>query len=106
MEPAGAGDLVTVATGGPAVDAIVVEVPSSAKAVVAMMDRRRGPVLRTVDRRTLTQRAEAGPDDRALQLLIRRTSRSAHSAAPAATGGAKARQAGHARGASHRTTGK
>ena len=37
-----------VATGGPQIDGIVFDVPSSSKVVVAVMDRDRGPVLRTV----------------------------------------------------------
>jgi hypothetical protein len=105
MEPTDATDQVTVATASAQIDGILAEMPSASKAVVAVMDRRRGPVLRTVLRTALTDRAEPGPDDRALRLLIRRT-------APAARGGARGGpqvghgRAGHTRAAMHRPTGK
>ena len=105
MEPLTAGDLVTIATGGAPLDGIVMDVPSDAKLIVAVMDRRRGPVLRTIDAATATLRADAGPDDRALTLLIRRT--------PQATGrttrggaNASSDRAAHTRAAMHRTTGR
>jgi len=105
MEQIGKGDLVKVATAGPVIDGIVFDVPSASKVVVAVIDRTRGPVMRTVDRKALTDRAEVGPDDRALRLLVRRTPPAVHSAARdgAAAG---ARRAGHTRAAMHRTTGK
>lgn len=105
MEQPAAGDLVTIATAGPALDGIVVETPSAAKAVVAMMDRKRGPVLRTVDRATLSLREDAGADDRALQLLIKRTPRSSGAGARGGAGPVSGRT-GHTRAAMHRTTGK
>lgn len=105
MELTGAGDLVKVATAGPQIDGIVFDTPSDSKAVVAVMDRTRGPVLRTVDRNVLTERTEAGADDRALQLLIRRTPPVTHGAGRGASGDGAGR-AGHTRTASHRTTGK
>jgi hypothetical protein len=105
MEPHRAGDRVKVATGGPQIDGIVFNVLSDSKAVVALMDRGRGPVLRTVDRKALTDRTEAGPDDAALQLLIRRTPPAARGAAAGGAGAARAR-AGHTRGATHRPTGR
>ena len=106
MDQISAGDLVKVATKGPQVDGIVFEVPSATKVVVAMIDRSRGPVLRTVELSALTERTEDGPNDRALQLLIKRTSPAARgSARGGAQGGAGGRQ-GHARVAMHRTTGK
>jgi hypothetical protein len=70
-----------------------------------MVDRKRGPVMRTVSRAALTPRAEAGRDDRALQLLVRRTPPAVHPAARGANGPGQ-RRAGHARAAMHRTTGK
>ena len=73
MEPSSTGELVKVATGGPQLDGIVFDTPSRTKVVVAVVDPRRGPVLRTVHPRTLSERTEEGPDDRALQLLVRRT---------------------------------
>ena len=105
MELTTAGDLVTIATDGPPIDGIVFDTPSAAKVVVAVIDPRRGPVLRTVDPKLLTLRPDAGPDDRALGLLIRRTPPVTHSAARA---GASARtgRAGHGRASMHRTTGK
>jgi hypothetical protein len=105
MEQPGTTDQVTVATGSARIDGIVADMPSASKAVVAVMDRKRGPVLRTVLRTALTDRAEAGADDRALRLLVRRT-------APAARGGARGGagvahgRAGHTRAAMHRPTGK
>ena len=94
-----------VATAGPQIDGIIFDVPSASKVVVAVMDRGRGPVMRTVPRTALTDRAEAGPDDRALRLLIRRTPPAVHPAARAGSGGGQ-RRAGHNRAAMHRTTGK
>jgi hypothetical protein len=105
MEQLGAGDLVTVETSGPKIDGIVFDVPSPTKAIVALMDRRRGPVLRTVARTALTERTAAGPDDAAFQLLIRRTPAAVHSAARGA-GNAGRGSSGHARGTAHRPTGR
>jgi hypothetical protein len=105
MEQPGAGDLVKVATAGPQIDGIVFDVPSASKVVVAVMDRGRGPVMRTVQRAALTDRAEAGPDDRALRLLVRRTPPPVHAAARGGSG-TRQRHAGHTRTAMHRTTGK
>src|SRR3954462_8153936 len=105
MEQIGAGDLVKVATAGPQIDGIVFDVPSASKVVVAVMDRGRGPVMRTVPRTALTDRSEAGPDDRALRLLMRRTPHAVHGAARGGSGPGQ-RRAGHKRAAMHRTTGK
>jgi hypothetical protein len=98
-------ELVKVADGGPELDGIVFDAPSKSKVVVAVMDPTRGPVLRTVNAKTLSERTEEGPDDRALLLLIRRTPSPARGAARGGTGVAQAR-AGHKRAAMHRTTGK
>lgn len=105
MEPPAPGDLITVAAGERRLDGIVAERPSPAKAIVAVIDRRRGPVLRSMDARTLSAREEAGADDRALRLLIRRTPRAG---GRSGRGGADAGsdRAAHARTAKHRTTGK
>jgi hypothetical protein len=105
MEQTGANDLVKVATGGPEIDGIIFDELSAAKVVVAVMDRGRGPVLRTVARDALAERTEAGPDDRALQLLIRRTPPAVRGAARGGTGAGPG-TAGHTRAAMHRTTGK
>jgi hypothetical protein len=98
-------DRVHVATDGPQLDGILFDAPSKVKVVVAVMDRSRGPVLRTVHRKVLSERTEDGPDDAALRLLVRRTPAPARGAA---TGGSGARQgrSGHTRAAMHRTTGK
>jgi hypothetical protein len=105
MDAASAGDLVTVAGEGPELDGIVFDTPSRTKAVVAVVDPARGPLFRTVHPRTLLERAEEGPSDRALRLLIRRTPPSVRGAARG-DGAAGRSSPGHARGTMHRTTGK
>jgi hypothetical protein len=105
MDSASAGDLVRVAGDGPPLDGIVFETPSRAKAVVAVVDPGRGPLFRTVHPRTLVERTEEGPSDRALRLLIRRTPPSVRGAARGG-GAAGHGSPGHARGTMHRTTGK
>jgi len=105
MESPSAGEPVKVAGEGPELDGIVFDVPSRSKVVVAVVEPRRGPVFRTVHPKTLSERTEDGPDDRALQLLLRRTPppvRGAARGVPASGGGS----AGHGRAAMHRTTGK
>jgi hypothetical protein len=97
--------LVKVADGGPALDGIVFDTPSRTKVVVAMMHSTRGPGFRTVHPKTLAERTEEGPDDRALRLLVRRTPPPARGASLGGSRGGKERP-GHARGAMHRTTGK
>lgn len=99
------GDLVRVGGGGPELDGIVFDTPSSSKAVVAVVDPVRGPVFRTVNTAALTQRTEPGPEDRALRLLIRRTPapiRGGPSGGSPSGGG----RSGFKRGAMHRTTGR
>jgi len=105
MEQTRTGDLVTLTSDGPKLDAIVFDVPSRAKVVVAVMDPGRGPVFRTVHPDVLGERAEQGSDDKALRMLIRRTPAPAHGAARDGAGLGHGR-AGHSRGAMHRTTGK
>jgi hypothetical protein len=105
MEPASAGALVKVAGGGPQLDGIVFDTPSRTKVVVAVVDPGRGPLFRTVHPSALSERTEAGPDDRALWLLIRRTSPPVRGAARGGAGQGRGRP-GHARAAMHRTTGK
>jgi hypothetical protein len=105
MEPPSAGERVKVASGGPQLDGIVFDTPSRSKVVVAVVDPSRGPVFRTVNPDTLSERTEEGPDDRALQLLVRRTPAPVHG--PAGGGMAAGRRTpGHMRAAMHRTTGK
>jgi hypothetical protein len=105
MDSTGAGELVKVADGGPELDGIVFDTPSSTKVVVAIVDRARGPVFRTVHPDTLTAREEDGPDDRALRLLIRRTPPPVHGSARGGSASGRG-QAGHPRGAAHRPTGR
>jgi len=105
MDALRAGQLVTVATGGPELDGIVFDVPSPQKLVVAVVDAQRGPVLRTVAVDTVSEREEAGPRDAALQGLIRRTPPAARGAGAAGKGAVQARR-GHVRGAAHRSTGR
>src|SRR5215210_2465794 len=106
METTDAGDLVKVKTSGPELDGIVVELLKSSKAVVAVMDGVKGPVLRTVPQDALAERAEAGADDRALQLLIRRSGHASRGSARGGSGSGLSGRAGHTRAAMHRTTGK
>jgi hypothetical protein len=105
MESTSPGDLVTVAGDGPKLDGIVFDTPSTTKTVVAVVDRGRGPVFRTVHPRTLTERTAEGADDRALRLLIRRTPAPTRGGARGAAGAGQGRS-GHTRSAMHRTTGK
>jgi hypothetical protein len=100
------GELVSVSSAGLAADGIVFDTPSSGKVVVAMMDPVRGPLFRTVNATTVSERAEAGTDDHALHLLIRRTPAPVHGAARGAARGGSSRREGYKRGAAHRSTGK
>lgn len=99
------GDLVRVATPGPLIDGIVFDLPRGAKAVVALVDRAKGPVLRSVPRDALSPREDEGPDDRALHALIRRTP-AAGRAARAGGSGTGPGRAGFQRATTHRTTGR
>jgi hypothetical protein len=105
MEPANQGDLVTVAASGPTLDGIVFDTPSTTKVVVAVMDRQRGPVFRSLHPDTLSERTEAGPHDPALRLLIRRTPAPTRGKARGA-GSAGRGRAGFTRSATHRATGR
>jgi hypothetical protein len=99
------GELVTVAGARSSRDGIVFHVPSNSKVIVAVPDRERGAVLRTVHPRTLTERTAEGSDDAALRALIRRTPPMGGSG-PRAAGVAGRASAGHARSAAPRTSGK
>jgi hypothetical protein len=105
MDATSAGELVRVADGGPELDGIVFDTPSSSKVIVAVVEPGRGPVFRTVHPSALTARTEEGPADRALHLLIRRTPPPVHGAARGGSAGARG-LAGHPRGAAHRPTGR
>ncbi|HEY1537759.1 MAG TPA: hypothetical protein VGF63_00070 [Solirubrobacteraceae bacterium] len=106
MESTSAGELVKV-TGerGPALDGIVFDTPSRTKVVVAVLEAGRGPVMRTVHPDALGERAEAGPHDHALRLLVRRTPAPVRGGARGGSGPGRG-SAGHSRGAAHRTTGR
>jgi len=99
------GQLVRVAGTSSGIDGIVFDTPSAAKVVVAMMDRTRGPVLRTVNAKELTFRDEDGPDDHTLRLLVRRTPRPVSGGAQGATVGRQGRS-GFKSGTAHRATGR
>jgi hypothetical protein len=105
MESTSPGELVKVAGGGPELDGIVFDTPSRSKVVVAVVDPGRGPVFRTVHPKSLSERAEEGPADQALHLLIRRTPSPIRGAAAGQTGPGRGNP-GHTRTAMHRTTGK
>jgi hypothetical protein len=105
MEKIEAGDLVKVTTGRRETDGIVFDVSGASKVVVAVVDRDRGPVMRTVESSDLAERTEDAPSDRALRALIRRTPSGTRGGASAGAGAGQA-HSGHRRAAMHRTTGK
>jgi hypothetical protein len=106
MARTGESELVTVADGGRKVDGIVFDAPSRSKVTVAVMDPARGPQFRTFHPDAVTERTEAGPHDRALSLLIRRTWQPGRGgSAPDGAAATRGRD-GHTRAAMHRTTGK
>lgn len=105
METIATGDLVTVTAGGPVLNGIVSDVPSATKIVVAVVDPTRGPIFRSLHPDTLATREEEAPEDRALQLLIRRTRAPVHSSPRGGAAGGHGRS-GHSRGAAHRATGR
>jgi hypothetical protein len=94
-----------VDSGGPGMDGIVFYLPSKAKAVIAVVDPQRGPVMQTFARKAVTERSEDGPDDAALRLLVHRTPMPVGSGGGGAAGAIHG-SAGFARAAMHRTTGK
>ncbi|MCW2996100.1 MAG: hypothetical protein JWQ18_3595, partial [Conexibacter sp.] len=49
MDQTDAGDLVKLVTGTHETDGIIFDATGGAKVVVALVDRERGPVMRTVD---------------------------------------------------------
>jgi hypothetical protein len=105
MDSASIGELVRVGAGGSALDGIVFDVPSRSKVVVAVVDRERGPMFRTVNPSQLTEREEEGSDDHKLRLLIRRTPPPVQGSARGSAGGIHARS-GFKRGSTHRPTGR
>jgi hypothetical protein len=105
VETPAIGDLVRVTGTGPALDGIVFDTPSRLKVVVAVVAKGRGPGFRTVHPDTLTEREQAGPDDPALRMLIRRTQPAARGKSRDGGSGGKG-ASGFTRGASHRSTGR
>lgn len=105
MEQTHPGQLVRVTADGPTLDGIVFDVPSHSKVIVAVVDRRRGPVFRVVRPGDLSEREEEGPGDNALRLLIRRTPPPVHGGPRGGSGTGRGR-AGHVRPATHRSTGR
>ena len=99
------GELVKVSGSGPELDGIVFDTPSRSKVIVAVVDPKRGPVFRAVHPDALSERADEGPDDRALRQLIRRTPPPVRGTARDGAGAGRGR-AGHSRATMHRTTGK
>jgi hypothetical protein len=99
------GQLVKIAGTGTEIDGIVFDTPSATKVVVAVIDRKRGPMFRTVNAKAVTTREEEGPDDRALRLLVRRTPRPATDGAQGAAVGKQGRS-GFKSGTAHRATGR
>jgi hypothetical protein len=105
MESVSVGALVKVTGDGPDVDGIVFDVPSRTKVIVAVLEGARGPVLRAVQLKTLSERTEDSPGDHALRLLIRRTPPPVRTNA-SGTASAGHGSRGHTRGTMHRTTGR
>lgn len=105
MDAVSAGELVKVADGSTELDGLVFDRPSSSKVIVAVVDPTRGPLFRTVNPNTLTEREQEGPNDRVLRLLVRRTPPPPNALARGTTRGGQ-RRAGFARGATHRPTGR
>src|SRR5919201_5483411 len=99
------GQLVTVVGHDGELDGIVVHAPSLVKVEVALPDGERGPVFRTVHRKTLRQRSVAGEHDDALRRLIRRTPYAGRGGPRSGPAGAYGRRA-HTQASGHRTTGK
>ncbi len=95
-----------VAAGGPPLDGIVFDVPSQNKVIVAVVDRAKGPVFRTVDPSAISAREEPGNQDAPLRALIRRTPLPNRSSGRGGESGGTGRAAGFKRGAAHRATGR
>jgi hypothetical protein len=106
MEPFDVNQLVTVSTGGPAIDGIVVDHPSSHKVVVALVDPQRGPIFKTFAPEAVSEREDEGPSDPVLHQLIRRNPGTARGAARSGSGAVQGGNRGFQRSTSHRTTGK
>ena len=101
------GDLVTVATAGPQIDGIVFDLPRGAKAVVAVIDRTRGPgaALRRRATRSAT-RERPGADDPGAARADPPHAGAGPVRARRQPAAAARRAAGFRRSATHRTTGR
>jgi hypothetical protein len=102
MKPLSEGQLVAVEDNGTRVDGIVYHVESFVKVVVAVPAEDGAGAFRTVHRKVIHERTQAGEHDEALRKLIR------HTPSPARhghAGGGVGRSGGHRRGADHRSTG-
>jgi hypothetical protein len=100
------GQLVTVAGEGKPVDGILAHLASAAKAVVAVPDRKRGAVLRTVAVSQLSEREDESPADEELRRLIRRSASMVRGGGNAGGAGPPGGRSGFSRGAAHRPTGR
>ncbi|TML06366.1 MAG: hypothetical protein E6G41_07800 [Actinobacteria bacterium] len=100
------GDRVTVSEERYALEGIVFDFPNRNKAIVAVVDRDRGPVLRTVPRDALAPRDKDADTDAALRLLIRRSAVGQRGGGATGGGGGVGGRAGHTRGTAHRATGR
>jgi hypothetical protein len=106
MESVAIGDLVRVSGTGPELDGLVFDTPSRTKVVVAVIDKAKGPVFRTVHPEVLTEREAEGPDDAALRSLVRRTPAPSHGGGRGGSVGRKGSSGGFSRGPAHRPTGR
>lgn len=106
MDSIAIGDLVTVNGPGAPAEGLVFDMPSATKAVVAVVDPRRGPVFRSINPQTLTARTTAGQHDQALRMLIRRTPPPLPGNGHATANGGGKGAAGFTRGSAHRPTGR
>jgi len=100
------GDRVTVSEERYALEGIVFAFPNRHKAIVAVVDRDRGPALRTVPRDTLAARDKDADTDAALRLLIRRSAAGQRGGGATGGGGGGGGRPGHTRGTAHRATGR
>ena len=104
MKSLSEGQLVTVVDDGVRVEGIVFHVESFMKAVVAVPDADGHGSFRTVHRKALAERTEAGEHDEVLRKAIRRAGLSGRGGS-GGRGGPGGGARGHTRGADHRSTG-
>jgi hypothetical protein len=97
------GELVSVERDGETVDGMVAHVENLLKIVVAVPDPERGAIIRTVHPRVLSERADPGPDDHALERAIERIPGGRGGARGGGSGGRGSR--GYGRTTGHRRSG-